>query len=79
MVLYLLFCCRGCHISFPNDVAAQTGEHINQFGIMEATVPMAPVPTRMLIVTSLEGYHHLVQNPTYSYVDHNPQLTHNVR
>ncbi len=43
-------------------------------------MPMAPMPMMMLIVTSSEGIAEcLVQNPTYSYVGHNPQPTHNVR
>ncbi len=54
-------------------------QHNNQFGV-EAATPMAPMPTMMLIVTSSEGIaKSLVQNPTYSYVGHNPQPTHNVR
>jgi hypothetical protein len=51
----LLFCRRRHHASFPNDVAARTMRHNNQFSV-EAAVPMALMPTMMLIVTSSEGY-----------------------
>ncbi len=51
----LLFCRHRHHASFPNDVAAQTTRHNNQFG-MEAATPTAPMPMMMLIVTSSEGY-----------------------
>jgi hypothetical protein len=54
-------------------------QHNILFG-MEAAALMATMPTMMLIVTSSEGIaKRLVQNPTYSYVGHNPQPTHNIR
>ncbi len=55
MVLFLLFHCCCCQASFPNDVAARTTWHKEQFG-MEATMLTALMLTRMLIVISLEGY-----------------------
>ncbi len=55
-VLFLLFCCHRCHASFPNDVAAQTTRHNNQFA-MEATASTAPMQMRMLIVTFSQGYY----------------------
>jgi hypothetical protein len=65
--------------SFINDVAARTMQHNNQFGV-EAAAPMALMPMMMLIITLSEGIaKRLVQNPTYSYVGHNPQPTHNAR
>jgi hypothetical protein len=51
----LLFHRRRHHASFPNDVAARTMRHNNQFG-MEAATPTAPMLTMMLIVTLSEGY-----------------------
>jgi hypothetical protein len=51
----LLFCRRHRHASFPNDVAARTTRHNNQFGV-EAAAPTAPMPTMMLILTLSEGY-----------------------
>jgi hypothetical protein len=80
VLLFLLFCRRRHrHASFPNYIAARTIWHNGQFG-MEDVPPTALMPTRMLIVTSLEGYCRLPgTKPMYSYVDHNPQPTPNVR
>ncbi len=55
LVLFLQFCHRHHHALFPNNVDAQTMWQNNQFG-MEAAALMAPMPTRMLIVTLLVGY-----------------------
>ncbi len=55
LVVFLLFCHCCCHTSFLNDVAAWRTRHNGQFGV-EAASPTAPMPTSMLIVTSLEGY-----------------------
>jgi hypothetical protein len=55
-LFFLLFCRRHHHASFPNEVAAWTMQHNNQFG-MEAAAPTALMPRMMLIVTSSEGYH----------------------
>jgi hypothetical protein len=54
--LFLLLFHRRCnHSSLPNDVAARTTRHNNQFSV-EAAAPTAPMPTMMLIVTLSEGY-----------------------
>jgi hypothetical protein len=48
---------------------------------VEAAKLTASMPTRMLVTLSpcQKGIpNRLVQNPTYSYIGHNPQLTHNV-
>jgi hypothetical protein len=55
LVLFLLFYHRHRHASFHSYDAARTMWHNDQFG-MEAAAPMAPMLTRMLIVTLLEGY-----------------------
>ncbi len=55
LLFLLLFRRRRHHTSFPNDVAARTAQHNNQFG-MEAAAPTAPMLTMMLIVTLSEGY-----------------------
>jgi hypothetical protein len=55
-LFFLLFCHRRHHASFPNDVAARTTRHNNQFGV-EAAMPTAPMPMIMLIVPLSEGYH----------------------
>ncbi len=55
LVVFLLFCCHCHHAPFPNDVPAWKMWHNDQF-VMEAAAPMAPMPTRMLIITLLEGY-----------------------
>jgi hypothetical protein len=54
-LFFFLFCRCRHHTSSPNDVAAQTAQHNNQFGV-EAAAPTTPMPTMMLIVTSSEGY-----------------------
>jgi hypothetical protein len=56
LLFFLRFCprCR-CHAPFPNDVAARTTRHNDQFGV-EAAARTALMPMRMLLVTSLEGY-----------------------
>jgi hypothetical protein len=77
----LLFCCRRHHASFHNDVgAAQRTQHNNQFGV-GAAAPIAPMLTNAHrhLVRRVPIAKCLVQNPTYSYLGHNPQPTHNVR
>jgi hypothetical protein len=54
-LFFLQFRHRRRQASFPNDVAARTTQHNNQFGV-EAAAPTDLMPTRMLIVTSSEGY-----------------------
>ncbi len=52
LFLFLIFCRRRHHASFPHDVSSPTMQHNNQFGV-EAASPMAPMPVGMLIVTLL--------------------------
>jgi hypothetical protein len=63
----LLFCCRRHHASFPNDVAARTMRHNNQFGV-EAAAPMALMLTMMLVVTSSEGYRRMPGTKPYVFL-----------
>jgi hypothetical protein len=63
--------------SFPNDVAVWATWHNSHIGV-EAAAPTAQMPTRMLLVRRVIA-NCLVQYPMYSYVEHNPQPTHNVR
>ncbi len=78
--LFFLWFSRRCrHASFPNEVAARTTRHNNQFGV-EAAVPTALMPTMMLIV----AHHHLVRRvspiawykslgiPTYNTIHNQP-------
>ncbi len=67
IVLFLLFCHRRRHASFPNDVASQILQHNNHFDV-EAATPTAPMPTRMLIAASLEGYCWLPDTKSYVFL-----------
>jgi hypothetical protein len=62
----ILFCHRCHHALFPNDVAARTTQHNNQFGV-EAAAPTASMPTMMLIVTLSEGYCQLPGTKPYVF------------
>ncbi len=81
-VLFLQFCRRPCHASFPNDVAARMTWHIDQF-VVEAAAPIALMLTMMLIIPLSEGYHQLLGTKPYVFLGKtqpttNPQrpLTH---
>ncbi len=67
LLFLVLFCCCRHHSSFPNDVAARTTQHNNQFGV-EAAAPTAPMPTMMLIITSSEGYRWLPGTKPYVFL-----------
>jgi hypothetical protein len=67
LLFFLLFCCRRHHASFPNDVAAWTTWHNNQFGV-EAALLAAPMTTMILIVTSSEGYRRLPGTKPYVFL-----------
>jgi hypothetical protein len=75
LVPFLLLCCRHHGTSLPDDVATQKTRHTNQFGV-EAAALMAPTPTRMLVLTSSEGYHQLPGTQPFLFL-HRSQLTTN--
>jgi hypothetical protein len=63
----LLFHRRLQHASFPNDVAARTTRHNNQFGVKAAT-PTDSMLTMMLIITSSEGYRQTPATKPYIFL-----------
>jgi hypothetical protein len=69
LVLIILNYCRHRHRQalFSNDVAACTTWHNDQF-IVKAAAPMAPTMTRMLIITSPEGYLQLPCTKPYIFL-----------
>jgi hypothetical protein len=75
LLFFILFCRCRRHASFPNDAVAGMMWHNDQSG-MEAATPMALMPKRMLIITSLESYCQLLGTKPYVFL-HRSQPTTN--